>query len=87
LNQSELENKTIAELRTIAKGLNVKSPFVMITEPCMPILFRQENRWISSQKKIREPFPCLWNCPRVFSPKRDEEPSLVPFCVYFFRKS
>jgi Mn-dependent DtxR family transcriptional regulator len=26
LNQSELENKTIAELRTIAKGLNVKSP-------------------------------------------------------------
>ena len=26
MNQSELENKTIAELRTIAKGLNVKSP-------------------------------------------------------------
>jgi transcription termination factor Rho len=50
LNQSELETKTIAELRTIAKGLNVKSPTTYKKAQLIELILEKQLEKLKGEK-------------------------------------
>ena len=50
MNQSELETKTIAELRTIAKGLNVKSPTTYKKAQLIELILEKQLEKLKGEK-------------------------------------